>query len=350
MSNKSLTLSLILVGATTIIGQTPAPEQKLIVKPVTDQSNISTPPMPQPSGMPKQISGGVLNGKAVSLPKPPYPPAARAVNAEGAVSVQVLIDEEGNVASANAISGHPLLRAAAVEAARRAKFSPTLLMGTPVKVSGVITYNFVGSVTTAGIGYEIAFAERSGSFTPYVFPKSLAARMPDEWTVEKSVLEGLSFEKTVPAESVKQIESPSVPAPAPAANSDEAIKKLLIEKYTVVADPAYQTGKLTPASIESLRRLQSDIRTKLAADQKSEWHFRVGISLGVLAAEISDVNKTSFNMAEIEQLTAAAPLGVPENVTFALTRFIEFCKTSDGSSEARQMLVVAAQGIKNLRI
>ena len=315
-------------------------------------SNISAqdqpPAQPKSAVTPKQISGGVLNVKATSLPKPAYPPAARAVNAEGAVSVQVLIDEDGNVVSANAVSGHPLLRAAAVEAARRAKFSPTLLMDQPVKVSGVITYNFVGSVTTAGIGYEVAFAERSGSFTPYVFPKSLAARMPDEWSVEKSVLEGLSFEKTVPTESVKQVESPSVPDPA--ANSDEAIKKLLIEKYTVVADPAYQTGKLTPASIESLRRLQSDIRAKLAADQKSEWHFRVGISLGVLAAEISDINKTSLNMAEIEQLTAAAPPGVPENVTFALTRFIEFCKTSDGSPEARQMLVVAAQGIKNLRI
>jgi protein TonB len=53
-----------------------------------------------------------------------------------------LIDEKGNVLSATAISGHPLLRAAAVEAARGAKFSPTLLSGQPVKVSGVISYNF----------------------------------------------------------------------------------------------------------------------------------------------------------------------------------------------------------------
>jgi protein TonB len=93
--------------------------------------------------VPKQISGGVLNGKATSLPKPPYPPAARAVRASGAVSVQVLIDEKGNVVSASAVSGHPLLRAAAVQAARSARFSPTQLSGQPVKVSGVITYNFV---------------------------------------------------------------------------------------------------------------------------------------------------------------------------------------------------------------
>ncbi|MEO8648994.1 MAG: energy transducer TonB [Acidobacteriota bacterium] len=101
------------------------------------------PPPPKPKPVPKQISGGVLNGKATSLPKPPYPPAARAVRASGPVSVQVLIDESGNVVSASAVSGHPLLRAAAVAAARGAKFSPTQLSGQPVKVSGVITYNFV---------------------------------------------------------------------------------------------------------------------------------------------------------------------------------------------------------------
>ena len=93
--------------------------------------------------MPKTVSGGVLNGKAESLPKPDYPPAARAVRAQGAVSVQIIIDEDGNIMAASAVSGHPLLRAAAEAAAREAKFSPTLLDGKPVKVSGVLTYNFV---------------------------------------------------------------------------------------------------------------------------------------------------------------------------------------------------------------
>jgi len=98
---------------------------------------------PTPAPAPKTVSGGVLNGKATSLPKPGYPPAAKAVHAGGAVSVQVLISESGSVISASAVSGHPLLRAAAEAAARGARFSPTLLSGQPVKVSGVITYNFV---------------------------------------------------------------------------------------------------------------------------------------------------------------------------------------------------------------
>ena len=91
----------------------------------------------------KTISGGVLNGKAIDLPKPAYPAAARAVRASGAVNVQVTVDENGNVVSANAVSGHPLLRASAAAAARNTKFNPTLLSGKPVKITGVLVFNFV---------------------------------------------------------------------------------------------------------------------------------------------------------------------------------------------------------------
>lgn len=98
------------------------------------------PPKPPPHA---PISGGVLNGKAISLPKPPYPAIARSAHASGQVTVQVLIDENGNVISAHAVSGHPLLQAVAVAAARQARFTPTKLSGQPVKVNGVIIYNFV---------------------------------------------------------------------------------------------------------------------------------------------------------------------------------------------------------------
>jgi TonB family protein len=88
------------------------------------------------------IGGGVLNGRALALPQPAYPAIARATHASGTVTVQVVVDEEGNVISARAVSGHALLQAASVAAARNAKFPPTLSEGKPVKVTGVITYNF----------------------------------------------------------------------------------------------------------------------------------------------------------------------------------------------------------------
>jgi periplasmic protein TonB len=102
------------------------------------------PPPPPPKPTPHApISGGVLNGKAVHLVQPPYPAIARSAHASGQVVVQVLIDENGNVVAAHATSGHPLLQGAAVNAARASKFTPTKLSGQPVKVNGVIIYNFV---------------------------------------------------------------------------------------------------------------------------------------------------------------------------------------------------------------
>ena len=120
-------------------------------------------PVVAQDAMPKVIKGGILNGKAVSLPKPEYPADAKAAGVEGPVYVDVEIDENGMVASAAANSeprkvkrtvngevietelpaADPRLRDAAEQAARQARFSPTLLSGQPVRVQGTIVYNFV---------------------------------------------------------------------------------------------------------------------------------------------------------------------------------------------------------------
>jgi protein TonB len=77
------------------------------------------------------------------LPKPNYPTMAIQIRLSGQVNVRVLIDETGRVVSAHALAGHPLLTPSAVKAAYQARFSPTLVGNTPVKVSGIISYNFV---------------------------------------------------------------------------------------------------------------------------------------------------------------------------------------------------------------
>jgi TonB family protein len=88
------------------------------------------------------IQGGSLSGKAIKSVPPTYPAVAKAAGAQGPVTVQIVVNEAGNVESAKANSGHPLLQAAAVEAARQWKFSPTQLSGNGVKVSGTISFNF----------------------------------------------------------------------------------------------------------------------------------------------------------------------------------------------------------------
>jgi Ca-activated chloride channel family protein len=88
------------------------------------------------------VSGGVLNSKAISLPKPLYPAGAKTTGASGKVVVEVTIDEQGIVIEAHAVSGHPFLQKTAVQAARQARFTPATLSGEPVKVKGTINYVF----------------------------------------------------------------------------------------------------------------------------------------------------------------------------------------------------------------
>lgn len=88
----------------------------------------------------RPINGGMLNTKAIYMPRPEAP-----ADAQGVVLVAVLVDEQGSVVDAKAVSGPQNLHAVSVAAARLARFMPTLLSGVPVQVSGTLSYNFVRS-------------------------------------------------------------------------------------------------------------------------------------------------------------------------------------------------------------
>lgn len=114
---------------------------------ILDSTEKNTPqvaatPTPKPPPNLRAISGGVVNKMAIDLVKPEYPAAAKAVRAKGEVMVQVTIDGNGNVESAIATKGHPLLRKSAERAAKATKFAPRLLGGQIVRVMGVVVYNF----------------------------------------------------------------------------------------------------------------------------------------------------------------------------------------------------------------
>ena len=97
------------------------------------------------SGVVRASGGGRgvgLGDRKLYAPEPVYTEIAKAARAEGSVSVRVTVDEGGNVVAAAAVSGHPLLQSAAVDAARVSKFKPTVVDGKPAKVSGVISYVF----------------------------------------------------------------------------------------------------------------------------------------------------------------------------------------------------------------
>jgi protein TonB len=90
----------------------------------------------------RKVSEGVVRGNAIVKAAAIYPASAKKMQAAGSVQVQVMISEEGRVIEATTISGHPLLRVAAVEAARKWVFKPTMLNGIPVKVQSTLTFVF----------------------------------------------------------------------------------------------------------------------------------------------------------------------------------------------------------------
>lgn len=100
------------------------------------------PPPPAAPGAANAVSMGPLDDKAVSKPEPSYPAIAKSARVGGYVLVIVTVDEKGRVVEARAASGHPLLQQSAVQAARRARFEPTVRAGSPVRVTGTLGYEF----------------------------------------------------------------------------------------------------------------------------------------------------------------------------------------------------------------
>jgi TonB family protein len=108
--------------------------------PPTPAAAPTAPIQSEPKRQKKDRQG---KGNLIEAPHPEYPVAARRDNVSGTVTVEIEIDEDGNVASAKAASGPDVLRAAAVKAAYRARFKPAMVNGKPVKFSAALTYDFV---------------------------------------------------------------------------------------------------------------------------------------------------------------------------------------------------------------
>lgn len=120
-------------------GDQNAQELSVAERPVAEQPVAEQPAPKQPV---ITISGGLLNAKALHLPRPEYPDIAKRSGQQGTVSVEVLIDVTGKVISAKAVSGPVQFRRVAELAARQAKFSPAMLSGQPIRITGVMVYNF----------------------------------------------------------------------------------------------------------------------------------------------------------------------------------------------------------------
>ncbi len=152
----------------------------VMIRKVEGKPLTSAAPKTEGSAAPatQRVSGGVLQGNATRKVQPPYPALAKAAGAEGSVQVAITVNENGEVTTTEAVSGHPLLKEAALEAAKEWKFKQTELAGKPVKVQGLLTFNFTLdgngldklnrekaivelAKTTAGDGLAIDVSERA---------------------------------------------------------------------------------------------------------------------------------------------------------------------------------------------
>lgn len=232
---------------------------------------------------PQIASKGVINGMAISLPKPAFPPTAMAVGAGGAVNVQVTIDMEGNVIEAAAISGHPLLRTVSVDASKKAKFKPTTHASTPIKITGIIVYNFAGSgshepMTWKQIGYEMSVAEAADTLS-YKFPVSrISASFPADWRSEKIDL--MTLQMKVSGNDTGKLTIAS-------GSADVA---------PTVVDAAYVNHKTVLSS------LKIAVENRLAGDAQRSSDFRVGTMIGKVNTQTDDDETLRAALAELMRL------------------------------------------------
>jgi TonB family protein len=152
------------------------------------------------SGAPVKAGGAGLSGKAIKKVQPTYPAIAKAAGAQGSVSVQIVVNEAGNVESAKAVAGHPLLQQAAVTAAKEWQFSPTKLSGSAVKVEGTISFVFAlpkgeDAPPAAGTTFMRTPAP-GGSPDGDGLPMKMAMPKPVTESLGKQSIEGVEAEGT----------------------------------------------------------------------------------------------------------------------------------------------------------
>lgn len=207
------------------------------------------------------VSCGVCNRKATDLVAPVYPTTARAVRASGPVGVSIVIDESGKVIEAEAYNGHSMLRPSAVTAALASKFEPMTLNGVPVKMRGVITYNFSLDMSN--------------------------------WLEIGNALGGPSFVKMLPPGFEEE--------------------KLLYEQYRAAdmdRNPIFQN-------------LLSSIENKLGNDPKNLWLFRVGRLIEKIENECCRTEDLQISVAELKIFLTSAPEKVSPVLIKKLAQLIE---------------------------
>lgn len=280
---------------------------------------------------PKLVRAGVLNGRATTLVRPPYPAAARAVRAGGMVSVQVTISEEGKVTEAEAVSGHPLLREVCEKAALSSIFPPTQIKGNPVKVVGIIVYNFTVPMSMTEMGFDLAVAERSAKDRDTVEYSMISSNLPRELADEQKDLIRLA------AVFYPKSTEPKIDSNTPADSAS-------VGRY----DPTKpRSGKVEPPIDDPskfIRELRLRILEKLGPESPRGWLFSLGAKLQLLESELYDASRTRSNLDDLKAHTETVPAAIRSDVISKIRDLIAI-----GGERDEKSLDEIRERIRNLR-
>ncbi len=329
MNFKIFAILLLALGAVNVFSQNPAPV-------LTNSTN----------GEPEEIYKigdvrGNIKRKAVYLPKPPFPREALEAGADGIVKVEVVIDADGSVVSAKAVSGHLLLFAAAEETARKTKFRRLETTDPNSRETGIMTYNFV--IEKAGwlrIGYDLAVIQKAPTLRPFNVPRIAKAFQP-EWTGEHEILGKLAEMRRVEMET--QNVSPTADRPvfvrknAPQ-TSGTVQSEIRAEIRLPIPNPP--TGE----RIALAQNLISLLQSRLTGDEANLWRFNLGVSLAKAFEFSRNPNNYASAAAILRQSLDNAPAGTPAETLDALRIMIRTIedgwRPTDSADEYRKAVTL----------
>ena len=252
---------------------------------------------------------GNIKRKAIYLPKPVFSREALEAGADGTVKVEVVLDAEGNVVAAKAISGHPLLYPSAEETARKTKFRRADTTDPNATETGVLTYNFaIAKASWLKIGYDLAIIQKIPTLRPFNAPRIARAFQP-EWLDEMKMLDQLAEMRRIEIESNGDDRPVFVRKTNPNSNGAPQ-SSISAEVRLPVRNPP--TGERISLS----QNLTAALQSRLATDESGLWKFNAGANLAKAFEDFRRPDGDRSAAQNLRQSTDTAPSDIsPETLT-----------------------------------
>ncbi|MGI8884525.1 MAG: hypothetical protein ACR2IA_09820, partial [Pyrinomonadaceae bacterium] len=227
------------------------------------------------------------------------------------------------------------------QAALESKFAPTMLSGQPVKVSGIITYNFVGGATAENwvkTGYDLASYEKFANVNSYSL-NSMTAKFPADWTTEREKLKQLqnlaqNENPLLVGSSVKIIKSDENAT----ATAEKTSEGMSVKKMTIVGRADVPPSAASAEQIAITQNLTASLQSRLGSDPKAAWQFNLGIALGRAFSNVKDRTDSQSLLDALRQQIAAAPGDIAPEYLASANKIVALLESKERTPEERQQI------------